>query len=589
VAAFARITEEPGQLRRCLRDLLALNALPALWQHQPEHQIAESTADALISILRLEFVYISLALGAGDASTELVRVGYALPTPAIHDLRSSIARWLQPPLLSETVRMANPLASGSVQTVAVPIGLSGQEFLVAASKRTSFPNEIERLLLGVAANQAVLALQRRRAEQAALASEARYRELSENLEQRVAERTRELEAEKVERERAEAAFRQAQRMEAMGHLTGGVAHDFNNLLLIISGNLELLRKRSGGTGADRQLNAIEKATRRGESLTRHLLSFSRRQTLHPSTLYLTERLPELMELIRPSLRGDIDLRLEIESDIWPVRADPGELELALLNVAVNARDAMPGGGSLVVSAYNRPVGALDARGEVDAGDYVAISLRDSGEGIPADVLPRVFEPFFTTKDAGHGSGLGLSQVYGFARQSGGAALIDSQLGRGTTVTILLPRMINAAAPQFEAVRHRIDERIVGTVLLVDDNEEVAEITAALLEELGCRTKRARNAGEALEIFTNGGIDLVLSDIIMPGGMNGLDLARSLRERFPGLAILLTTGYSAAAQEAARDEFPILPKPYRRSQLAEAISNLLAARQWMENSERPDHG
>ena len=218
---------------------------------------------------------------------------------------------------------------------------------------------------------------------------------------------------------------------------------------------------------------------------------------------------------------------------------------------------------------------------MDAGDYVAISLRDTGEGIPTDVLPRVFEPFYTTKDAGRGSGLGLSQVYGFARQSGGAALIDSQPGQGTTVTILLPRATKAASRQRAPAPRRIDDRIVGAVLLVEDNEDVAEITAALLQELGCRTKRAQNAGEALEIVARGGIDLVLSDIVMPGGMNGLDLARSLRERFPELPIVLTTGYSSKAQEASREQFPILPKPYRRNQLAEAISSFLTSRRWSE--------
>jgi two-component system NtrC family sensor kinase len=559
--------------------LLALNALPVLWHQQRERQIAETTADALISILGLEFVYVSLAPGPDGAVEDLLRAEQPLSTNAIAEIRTASARWLRPPISQEPIYIKNPVGPGFVRAIVVPMGLSREENLIAASCTPAFPDEIESLLLSVAANQTALALQRRRAEQALSASEARYRELSENLEQRVAERTHELEMEKIERERAEAAFRQAQRMEAMGHLTGGVAHDFNNLLLVIGGNLELLRTRAGGSWADGKLDAIERAMRRGESLTRHLLSFSRRQTLHPSTVYLTERLPELMELIRPSLRGDIEMRIEIEPELWPVRADLGELELALLNMAVNARDAMPGGGSIVVSATNRPVAAPhDLPADMKPGDYIAIALHDTGEGIPAEVLPRVFEPFYTTKDVGRGSGLGLSQVYGFARQSGGAAFIESQLGQGTTVTLLLPRATNAAERSAETVRSRFDERIVGTVLLVEDNEEVADVTASLLEELGCRTKRARNAQEALDVFTTGGIDLVLSDIVMPGDMNGLDLARTLRERFPGLPILLMTGYSSAVQDAAREQFPILRKPYRRNQLAETISNLLTGRQ-----------
>jgi signal transduction histidine kinase/CheY-like chemotaxis protein len=573
----ARITEEPGQLRRCIRDLLALNALAALWQHQNEQQIAESTGDALISLLGLEFVYLLLAPGPENAASDLLRVGRALHTPGITKVRPSLARWLRSPLPEDSVQITNPIGPGNIQAMFVPIGLRGKEVLVAASRRPSFPDEIETLLLSVAANQTALALQRRRAERALSDSELRLRELNDTLERRVAERTRELEAEKVERERAEAAFRQAQRMEAMGHLTGGVAHDFNNLLLIIQGNLDLLRTRGGGNGPDRQLDAIERAARRGESLTRHLLSFSRRQTLHPSVFPLTERLPELIELIRPSLRGDVEIRLDIEPHVWPVEVDTSELELALLNIAVNARDAMPHGGSLVVAAGNRTLRAPEAPPDVNPGEYVAISLSDTGQGIPADVLPRVFEPFYTTKDSGRGSGLGLSQVYGFARQSGGAALIDSKLGRGTTVTILLPPARAAISPHVEAVRHRIDSRIVGTVLVVEDNDEVAEITVSLLQELGCQAKRARNAREALQMFAGGGFDLVLSDVVMPGGMNGLELARALHERLPGLPILLTTGYSSAAQEAARERFPILAKPYRRHQLGEAICELLDAR------------
>ena len=294
-------------------------------------------------------------------------------------------------------------------------------------------------MLTVAANQAALTLEREHAERALRESEARLRQLSSELEERVAERTRQLEAETAEREHAEAAFRQAQRMEAIGQLTGGVAHDFNNLLMVIGGNLEILRSKIAAPETTSRFETIDRAIRRGENLTRQLLAFSRRQTLRPVVLDLRHRLPKVLELIRPSLPGDIEVCLDIEPEVWPVEVDPGELELALLNIAVNARDAMPRGGRLILSARRRSLVEGECSGNLPAGEYVEISLSDTGEGIPADILPRIFEPFYTTKEVGRGSGLGLSQVYGFAQQSAGTVLIDSKPGLGTTIVLLLPR------------------------------------------------------------------------------------------------------------------------------------------------------
>jgi signal transduction histidine kinase/CheY-like chemotaxis protein len=572
VPAAARLSDDLTRLRRCIRDLLALSALPAIWHDQNARHIGESVADALIGVLGLEFVYVAL----GDEAHELVRTGNPHGAARVAEVRDALADWLGPHLPDYPVRIGNPVGSGMVHVFFTRIGLAPGEILVAASRNPDFPTQTEHLLLSVAANQTALALQRRRTEQALRESEARLRQLSEELEQRVAERTRQLEEEIAERERAEAAFRQAQRMEAMGQLTGGIAHDFNNLLLVIGGNLELLRTKVGGIGAERQLDAIEQATRRGESLTRQLLTFSRRQTLRPAVIDLSERLPRLMELIRPSLRGDIEVELDMDRKIWSVEVDPGELELALLNIAANARDAMPRGGKLVLAAHNRSFEPGEPPGGISAGEYVAISLSDTGEGIPDEILPRVFEPFYTTKEVGRGTGLGLSQVYGFARQSGGMAIIESQLGVGTVVTLLLP--ISTAAASVDTAMERVHSksRISGTILLVEDNDEVAEITVSLLQELGCRTRRARTARQALEMLSGDSIDLVLTDIIMPGGMNGLDLARSLRDRLPELPILLTTGYSSAAQDAASLGFPILPKPYRRNQLEEAVFGLLGS-------------
>ena len=285
------------------------------------------------------------------------------------------------------------------------------------------------------ARQAADYLERKRAD-------AALRELNDTLERKIEERTRALESEMAERQRIEAALQQTQRLEVIGQVTGGVAHDFNNLLMIVGGNLELLK---GGRGDAQQVIAgIEQAVARGENLVRQLLSFSRRQSLHPEVLDLSSWTPKLIELLRPSLRGDIDLAAEVTDNIWPVEADPGELELALLNIAVNARDAMPRGGRITVSVRNIQMEGQSTDGL--SGDFVRIAVSDTGIGIPAHLLPKVFDPFFTTKEVGKGTGLGLSQVHGFAKQAGGTALIDSRVGEGTTVALFLPRARTSLLP-----------------------------------------------------------------------------------------------------------------------------------------------
>jgi signal transduction histidine kinase/ActR/RegA family two-component response regulator len=567
--AAIQVSNDPGQLRRCIRDLLALGALPAIWRHQDARQIAESLADSLVGVLGLEFVYIQLSVAMREPDREILRTASGRHPLHIADVKTVLADWLRPHLPHDSVQIANPMGPGVLRALFVPVGLSANQTLVAASRNPDFPDEIDRLLFSVAASQAALALERQHAEQALFESEGRLRRLSDELEQRVAERTRQLEVETAEREQAEAAFRQAQRMEAMGQLTGGVAHDFNNLLLVMGGNLELLQGKLSEPEAALRLGAIERAIRRGESLTRQLLAFSRNQALRPMILDLRQRLPKVMELIRPSLRGDIEFRVEIDPTTFSVEVDPGELELAVLNIAVNARDAMPKGGQLVLRARNRSPGQGGLGGNLSVGEFAEISISDTGEGIPADVLPRVFEPFFTTKEVGRGSGLGLSQVYGFARQSGGTALIDSNPGVGTVVTLLLPRSATAAPMEARVIENQTGQ-LSARVLLVEDNDDVAEIALLMLEELGCRVQRAQTARQALDTFERDAIDLVMSDIVMPGGMNGLDLARNLRDHSPGLPILLTTGYSSAAQDAAKEQLAILAKPYRRDQLAAAI-------------------
>ena len=378
----------------------------------------------------------------------------------------------------------------------------------------------------------------------------------------------------LELQKANERLAQAQKMEAIGQLTGGVAHDFNNLLMVVGGQAQLLRKRlSDDPRALKALESIEMSTRRGQDLTRQLLAFARRQRLNPLVLSLAERAANLRDLLDASIGGIIDLQIDIPETVWPVEVDPGELELALLNLAVNARDAMPSGGSLVVSARNARLKC----GEVDAeleGEFVALTVRDTGLGIPPDILPRVFEPFFTTKDVNHGTGLGLSQVYGFLQQSGGRATVTSELGAGTSFTLYLPRSDKAVG--VAGVVLAVEAPRGARVLVVEDNPDVAEVAAALLEQLGSRPQVVNSAAAALRALQAGDRpDVIFSDIVMAGEMDGLALARYVRAEWPDLPILLTSGYSQNAENVAK-EFTILAKPYALSDLSRALGAVLDA-------------
>ncbi|HEV2602818.1 MAG TPA: ATP-binding protein [Microvirga sp.] len=392
-------------------------------------------------------------------------------------------------------------------------------------------------------------------------------------------RTERFRSEVIRREVAEAALKQAQRLEAVGQLTGGVAHDFNNLLMVVNGNVERLKRYPAADERQRRaLDAIENAAQRGASLTRQLLSFSRRQTHEPTPTDLSQHLPGLQDMLRSSLRGDIAIDVRVPDDLWCTRVDLSELELAILNLAVNARDAMAGGGRLTLAAQN--VVLADTATIGLKGDYVALSVTDTGAGIPPDMLSRVFEPFFTTKEVGKGTGLGLSQVYGFAKQSGGTATIASQPGRGTTVTLYLPRTLERpegpAAPKREVLQRAEAQ---GHVLLVEDNPDVAAITRGHLEEIGYSVIHAGDVAAAAAILAEGQgpVDLVFSDIVMPGDRNGLDLARQVRaEHGSRIPVLLATGYSDVAQAAADEGFPILRKPYSAADMREALAKSVRA-------------
>ncbi len=357
---------------------------------------------------------------------------------------------------------------------------------------------------------------------------------------------------------------ESQKLDALGQLTGGVAHDFNNLLMIVSGNVHRLRRKYGNDPDSlRSIEAIETATKRGGTLTSQLLTFARRQRVNPETLDIAHQIKSVFEVLDTGLGSSITLLLQIDPNLWPVSADASELETALVNLVVNARDAMPEGGSVTIEARNV---TLDS---VNKGDHVAISVRDSGVGIPPDVLDKVFDPFFTTKPVGKGTGLGLSQVYGFAHQAGGSVNVSSELGQGTTVTINLPRG-GANSVIGESELRSVAGN--GHVLLVEDNPDVASVSTGFLEQLGYSVQWAANAETAIQQVAQNGIDLMVSDIVMPGPMDGLKLAKTVRAMHPELPILLTTGYSEAAAKAG-SEFPILRKPFQIHELSGALAKL----------------
>jgi PAS domain S-box-containing protein len=383
-------------------------------------------------------------------------------------------------------------------------------------------------------------------------------------------------------QKAQAQLVQSQKMEALGQLTGGVAHDFNNLLMIVSSHIQTLKKLAANDPKGvRAAEAIEIASRRGEALTRQLLTFSRRQSLNATVVDLNERMDALKLMLASSVGSAIRLVTTVLPGTWSVRVDANELELAIFNVALNARDAMPRGGVLTISAENAAEHSGMQPKEL-SGDYVAFSIADSGLGIPEDILPKVFDPFFTTKEAGKGTGLGLSQVHGFVHQSGGTVTITSEIGHGTVVTLYLPRAKageEVAAPAGETAEQAIGAK---SVLLIEDNPEVAEVTVDLLRQLGHQVTAMNDAESALAALAQQTFDIVLSDIVMTGSMNGLDLARTIRERRPGMPVVLATGYSKVAEEASR-EFPVLRKPYQISDLGRVLSSALASRQPSANN------
>jgi PAS domain S-box-containing protein len=377
-------------------------------------------------------------------------------------------------------------------------------------------------------------------------------------------------------ERAQRRSAHSQKMEALGLLTGGVAHDFNNLLMIVSGHAQSLKRRLSDARDKRALEAIQIASTRGESLTRQLLSFSRGMPLNPTVISPAATVAAIRDVLAGTLHVNIELAIDMAQAEWPVRVDKSELELAMVNLTVNARDAMPSGGRLSISGAHATLEGEDTP-EGLTGDFVALSVADTGAGIPEDVLGRVFEPFFTTKGAEKGTGLGLSQVYGFARRSGGTATIKSDPGRGTTVTIYLPRSHAAVEPVRQDDTTPYAAPAGATALIVEDNEDVRTVTVSLLEQLGYRTIAVENAAAALEALAGSTeVTVVFSDVVLPGEMDGLLLARSVKAHYPHIPIVLTTGYARVFD--TDPEFPVLRKPYQIDALGRIIREAIDAAQ-----------
>ncbi|NEU95925.1 ATP-binding protein [Bradyrhizobium uaiense] len=420
-------------------------------------------------------------------------------------------------------------------------------------------------------------LKQRGAEQAELTD--RLRERTEQMEAEIFMRAREVEAAREQLE-TEQKLRQVQKMEAVGHLTGGIAHDFNNILTVITGLIDILAE---AVEHDAALSSVTKmisdAAFRGAEVTKHLLAFSRQQPLQPREADLNTLVQDTARLLRPSLGEQFEIDTALEPDAWPAFIDPNHMATALLNLAVNARDAMPDGGKLMLETSNVILDEVYAAANPDvrAGEYVMVAVSDTGGGIPAAIRDKVFEPFFTTKDTGKGTGLGLSMVYGFIKQSDGHLKIYSEEGHGTSIKLYLPRsmgdMVDVEPPAPVDTRGGHE-----SILVVEDDPLVRNYVSAQLEQLGYRTMVTANGPEALAAVEKGFVcDLLFTDVIMSGGMNGRQVADAVIAKLPSVRVLFTSGYTedAIIHHGRLDpDVTLLPKPYRKADLARMIRQVL---------------
>jgi PAS domain S-box-containing protein len=376
-------------------------------------------------------------------------------------------------------------------------------------------------------------------------------------------------------QKKEEELRQAQRLDALARLTGGICHDFNNLLAVILGNLQLLEMMIEDRQLKEYIQEAEQATEMGARLSQRLVTFSRQGTLTPVACNLNDQVTQVLELLRRTLGENISITISLGNDLWETLIDPSEVDNAILNLAINARDAMPKGGTICINTRNLQIEQDEGTKVLPAGKYVTLSLRDTGTGMPPEVLQHAFEPFFTTKEPGKGTGLGLSSIYGFVKESGGHITLESEVGRGTVVTLYLPKLHQSRVAKLEdrTTAAPMARGAGELVLVVEDNAAVRRVTRERIQSLGYRTLEADNGLEATAILARGApVDVVFSDIIMPG-MMGLELARKIKGQTPSARILLTSGVDAHISKHD-DEFAILRKPYNQVQLADALSQAL---------------
>jgi len=483
----------------------------------------------------------------------------------------------------ELTRKLDEIATAERKTLREKIAQS-QIFSAEADRLTDYLSwlgivvGVGAIFLGAVAVQALRqnAAARKQAESEAVRAEA--------LEQAVADRTQELReanealrAEAVEREAAEAQLRQVQKMEAVGQLTGGIAHDFNNMLAVVVGGIDLARRRLNGPRREvlvHLTNAMEGATR-AAALTRRLLSFARSEPLLPERVDSSELVSGMSDLLDRTLGERIHVEVALDAEAWPVYVDSHQLENAIVNLAVNARDAMEGTGTMRISTRNVTLAANEV-GDIRPGEYLRISVTDTGCGMSPEVLERAFEPFFTTKPVGKGTGLGLSQIFGFAHQSGGEVGIESEPGKGTAVSIFLPRTSAAEPVRLHQVSQRadMDVHVPGArILLVEDDPRVRTSTIGALEDLGYVPVACSSGADAIELFRSQEFDLVISDVIMPE-MTGPELIRNLRAEHGDFAVLFVTGYVGEGESDDLVGYELLRKPFTVSALASAVAAAL---------------
>ena len=568
-----RLAGSWGTLRVAVSLLVLLvlgTGLGVIFQYERTYQTQKLSETAVQAEILAASVTAALDFRDSAAAQEAVsalRVNRQINAAGVYDARGALFAGYErqlgtvPRMLSQ-----RPAEQGNVIEAVVPVLQGGQRlgtvYLAAArepvSRRVTRYSVIGLLVVMAALVVAVIGFATAALGRANRQLEERATALGEAYEQ--------LKIEAAERANAEEQLRQAQKMQALGQLTGGIAHDFNNLLTVIQGSADILRRP--GLNEEKRVrfaDAIVQTAGRAAALTGQLLAFARRQPLQPETIDINERIIAMTDLLDRTLGERIEVRTELAPDLCAVVADPAQLESAVINIAVNARDAMPDGGVLTIRTEETSLPESNRQA-------VALSLADNGSGIEPDVLARVFEPFFTTKSVGKGTGLGLSQVYGFAAQSGGDVRLESEPGKGTTVAIILP-CTDQAADKRPPLAEDAGAHRTGRILVVDDNEEVGAFAETLLGELGHKVIRAKAAAEALELFEQHRFDVVFTDVVMPG-MSGLELAEALRTRHPGVRIVLTTGYSDEVTTSGTGGLPVVFKPYRLEALASALDKAL---------------